>query len=1233
MIEPGGGPEAREAVSRERIKEDAIFLLNPSNMNGRDMKDRKPPENEEILRNLLLNVPGAIYRCSHDNDRTMLFISDGIRKISGYPPGDYIDNRLRTYGKAIFPEDRKIVWDILNESVKKRTPYSIEYRVIHMDGTFRWVNEKGTGVYADDDALLFLDGVIFDIDEKKRTEERLLESEENYRTLVEGTNHTIFKVDEKGVFRFLNSHAAKELGGRPEDYIGKTMWGLFPKECADKQMSKIRESIASGKTLISESTATVKGEVRWYETTLQPSKTGTEGQKTVVGIATDITDAKKADERLTEIINCLGIPVLVINKEHRITHWNSALENLTGIKKDSVLGTEKQWSIFYPKRRPILADLIVDGKTEEIGRLYGTKFRKSTLIPGAYEGTDFFPPAGERGKWMHYTAAPLRGHNGEIVGAIETAQDVTDRIIIGEELAKSEQKFRGFIEQSSEGIMLTDEEGIVIEWNKSLEEMTGVSGKEAIGKPLWEVQYLLLSEDRQTKEARDQIKAGIIKGLKTGKSEFMNRSLEAKYTRTDGSVRIVQQIGFPIKTEKGFRIGGTSRDVTEHNIMEEALKDSEKKLAEIIDFLPDATLVVDKGGKVIAWNRAMEKMSEIKAEDMLGKSDYEYAIPFYGERIPILIDLIMHPEEDREKKYNILKRGKDTLVGEAYMPKLNEGKTYLWGTATALYDSRGCIVGAIESIRDITDRKKSEEALLESEERYRNIFENSVEGIFQSTPEGRYTKVNPAFAHIFGYDSPGEMLSNVVNIGEQLYANPKDRVKATSITEKEGVLKNFEVECRKRNGEKIWTSLNAKPVRDETGRMLFFEGSIEDITDRKRAAKALQLASEDLERRVAERTKDLAKANLSLVSEIGERRKAEEEVRKLTKAVETTPTAILLTDLNGVIEYVNPSIQKIVGAFTQGSIVGTQILQYTDDAGRMTIQQEIIPTLLQDKPWRGEINIKTRDGSVYATEMIASLVPDDSGNPKYFLANIYDITQRKKMEEELQKAHTELENRVLERTAQLEKANRTLQSSLKEKEVLIKEIHHRVKNNLQIISSLLSMQSGYVKDRDSYELFRESQDRIKSIALVHEKLYQSADLSNIDFKEYVRKLTDHLLRSYGINQEKIKVVIAAEEVFLDINTAIPCSLMINELVSNALKHAFPPGTGGAISIEMRQDALKRYHLNVSDNGSGFPEEVDFRNVSSLGLQLVNTLVEQLKGKIELNKKHGTTFQIVFPYTR
>ena len=208
-------------------------------------------------------------------------------------------------------------------------------------------------------------------------------------------------------------------------------------------------------------------------------------------------------------------------------------------------------------------------------------------------------------------------------------------------------------------------------------------------------------------------------------------------------------------------------------------------------------------------------------------------------------------------------------------------------------------------------------------------------------------------------------------------------------------------------------------------------------------------------------------------------------------------------------------------------------------------------------------------------------------------------------------------------------AEEKIKASLKEKEVLLKEIHHRVKNNLQVISSLLKLQSDYITDKSDFELFRESQNRVKTMALIHEKLYRSNNLSRIDFHEYVNNLTSSLLSTYGVNKEEITLVNKSEKVHFDIDTAIPCGLIINELVSNSLKHAFPDSLRGEITVDLKKQVDKKYMLTIGDNGSGFPDNTDFRNTKSLGLQLVITLVEQLDASIELIKDKGTTFKIIF----
>jgi two-component sensor histidine kinase len=213
---------------------------------------------------------------------------------------------------------------------------------------------------------------------------------------------------------------------------------------------------------------------------------------------------------------------------------------------------------------------------------------------------------------------------------------------------------------------------------------------------------------------------------------------------------------------------------------------------------------------------------------------------------------------------------------------------------------------------------------------------------------------------------------------------------------------------------------------------------------------------------------------------------------------------------------------------------------------------------------------------------------------------------------------------IVERT----RAEQELQASLEEKVVLLKEIHHRVKNNLQVISSLLNLQSQTIEDDDTLATLRDSQNRIRSMALIHERLYRSRDLSRIDLGEYVQSLSSFLIRSYRAYTRAVQLRVDADDVALSIDAAVPCGLIINELMSNALKHAFPDGREGEIRVAIKADN-GLVQLSVGDNGVGFPDDVDFRETESLGLQLVNTLVDQLDGTVALRVNGGTTFEIAF----
>lgn len=268
---------------------------------------------------------------------------------------------------------------------------------------------------------------------------------------------------------------------------------------------------------------------------------------------------------------------------------------------------------------------------------------------------------------------------------------------------------------------------------------------------------------------------------------------------------------------------------------------------------------------------------------------------------------------------------------------------------------------------------------------------------------------------------------------------------------------------------------------------------------------------------------------------------------------------------------------------------------------------DIINNLIAKKTLKSrqtfETFLKKKDNSTLNVEINMSLV-HFSDDP-YIVMVARDITERK-----------EFEN--------------TIKSSLKEKEILLKEIHHRVKNNLQIISSLLTLQEFYVKeDPTAVNVLQESQNRVLSMAMIHEMLYQSKDLSQINFSDYLTSLLSNLFHTYGVDN-KINTVIKVDHIYLNVETSVPLGLIISELISNSLKYAFPElKDKNEISVGLHYQN-EEFELIINDNGVGLPKNIDFRNLeSTLGLRLVKSLVNQLDGSIELDRSHGTKFKIIF----
>jgi len=393
-------------------------------------------------------------------------------------------------------------------------------------------------------------------------------------------------------------------------------------------------------------------------------------------------------------IDFLPDAILAIDMDGRVIIWNQSMENMTGASAVDMIGKNNyEYALpFYGIRRPILVDLVLMPDEEVKGKYDLVERDGKTLTVEI-----FIPTFGPNGSHLWARAAPLYDSRGEIIGAIESIRDITLRKKSEEALLKSEQEKEAILSSlKNVAVEYLDPEMRIIWVNAAVQKYLGHSLHELCGKHCYEAIQGL-------NEPCPGCKAALT--LLTGNSH------EGELATPDGKTWITRSNS--IKTGDG-RLQGVvhvAMNITERKRAAERIAAMKQRLAEVIDFLPDATFAIDKQGNVLTWNRAMEKMTGACAADMVGKGDYEYSLPFYGIRRPILADLVLQSDEDIEKNYPGLQRAGKTLTSEIFIPTFGPTGSFIWAKATPLYDSLGNIAGSIESIRDITDMRRTEQSL------------------------------------------------------------------------------------------------------------------------------------------------------------------------------------------------------------------------------------------------------------------------------------------------------------------------------------------------------------------------------------------------------------------------------------------------------------------------------------------------------------------------------------------
>lgn len=779
---------------------------------------------------------------------------------------------------------------------------------------------------------------------------------------------------------------------------------------------------------------------------------------------------------------------------------------------------------------------------------------------------------------------------------------------------------------------------------------------------------------------------------KTWASEFSNyhiniqkdHEFEYRMTACDGSVKWFKDI-VSLTFENGAvrSLYGVLIDMTDRKVTEKELLESKERYK---------TLVEQQSEMITRWkpDGTFTYVNDVYC-NFFGKTKEELIGKTYIPQMPV---------EDLERFSRFFKQlDKNNPVGQfTHRVIKNDGEIrWLRWTDKAILDKDGKIIEYQTVGRDVTARKRAEEALKDSEQQLQLIFENAPIGMALTDMSKSFLKVNKAYCDIVGYTK-----TELMNLTFEDITHPDDLHLDEEVYRKaaSGKLSNFHFEKRyiHKNGKIIFVDLRLNVLRDSTGKPSQQIAQVVDITDRIESDLKLQqtqarltgilnnlpnvviyefgdnvnfvsenimdilgypaadfmkdsslfsklMLEEDIidyDKKVIKWKKNGAKGVLS--NEIRIRNINNEIIwledhmfevtpeksrpyysgimiditqQKMTQSkmleTETKLTAILKNLPKVVIyqagigkDFVSDNITEMIG-YTPAEVLAEKYF-----FGKLMEPEEMHNIKKQIDAWNKandgsilnmEFRAKKRDGSVIWIEdhMFRVRVNEKES---YLSGILIDITERKLTEEKISR-------------------------SLKEKELLLKEIHHRVKNNLQVVSSLLKLQSGYVKDENSLDVLIDSQNRVRSMALVHQKLYQSKDFSEIDFNEYLRQLSGHLFNVFKAKSNDIDIHVNSGNVNLSIDLAIPCGLILNELISNSLKYAFPDGKKGRIIINLELHNEKTYHISINDNGIGFPEEINYKDTKSLGLQLVNTLVGQIDGNITMENHIGTTFRITF----
>jgi PAS domain S-box-containing protein len=696
----------------------------------------------------------------------------------------------------------------------------------HLGDGGRWIFFTAAPIKASDGTIIGAIETLWDNTEKQRAEverrdytRRIEESERTLSQIIQGSTIPTFVLNRDHVITHWNQALEKLTGYPAARMVGtRHQWEPFwesERPCmADVIMEQHSEQALGAlygerwrKSVLIEGAYEAEiffpklGKVgKWCWFTATPLKTSdgvvvgaietfwdtTENKRAETESRRHVKELEEKEQALSQIIQGSTTPTFVINRNHMVTHWNRALEKLTGFAASEIVGTHHHWKPFRKKARPIMADVILDQlETGEISQYYGAKWRSSALVEGAYEAEEFFEHLGANGRWLIFTAAPIKASDGTLMGAIETLWDTTDRKRVEAEhrrdiirIEESENRLTQIIQGSTIPTFVLNREHIITHWNRALERLSGYSFSKMVGTrhqwaPFWHQERPTMADVILDQPGEREIWE--LYGGKWKKSELIEGAYEAEvfFPKLGKGGKWLYFTAAPIKAADGSVIGAieTLWDTTEKKESEtqrtrytREVEESRRTLSQIIQGSTIPTFVLNREHVITHWNRALEKLTGFPASQMVGTT--HQWVPFWDSERPSMADVILDQKSDQEiwdlfgaqwKKSELIDGAYEM---EVFFPKLGHGGKWCWFTAAPIKAADGSVIGAIETLWDNTEKKQAEadrrqytRKLEENQRTLSQIIQGSTIPTFVLNRDHRITHWNQALEKLTGHPS------------------------------------------------------------------------------------------------------------------------------------------------------------------------------------------------------------------------------------------------------------------------------------------------------------------------------------------------------------------------------------------------------------------------------------------------------------------------------------------------